>query len=67
MAEERRTAEINISDIPVAGVGGLGLIAIAVVMAYTLPETWVPLGAGIAGGVLIAVAVILARQRRPLP
>jgi hypothetical protein len=46
MAEERRTAEINISDIPVAGVGGLGLIAIAVVMAYTLPETWVPLGAG---------------------
>ena len=46
MAEDRRTAEINISDIPVAGVGGLGLIAIAVVMAYTLPETWVPLGAG---------------------
>jgi hypothetical protein len=67
MAEERRTAEINISDIPVTGVGGLGLVAIAAVMAYTLPQTWLPLGAGVAGGVLIAVAVILARRRRPLP
>jgi len=67
MTEEKRTVEINMSGIPVAGVGGLGLVAIAVLMAYALPATWLPLAIGVAGGGLFATAVILARRRRPLP
>ena len=67
MTGEKRTVEINISGIPVAGVGGLGMVAIAALMAYTLPQTWLPLAIGVGGGALVAVAVILARRRRPLP
>jgi hypothetical protein len=67
MAEQRRFVEINISDIPVAGIGGFGLVAIAAIMAYVLPQTWLPLAVGAVGGALLGVAVILARRRRPLP
>jgi len=67
MIGDRRTVEINISGIPVAGVGGLGLVAIAALTAYILPQTWLPLAIGVGGGALVGGAVILARRRRPLP
>jgi len=63
MIDQPRRADINISRIPVAGIGGLGMIVVAVAMAATFPLTrWVLL-MGVLGGVLLAGAMILLRRR----
>lgn len=61
-APERRT-DINMSAIPVSGIGGLGLVAVAILMAVVFPEARWLLVLGISGGVMIAVAFVLARRR----
>jgi hypothetical protein len=33
-------AAINMSGISVSGVGGLGLVAVAAVMTWVLPQAW---------------------------
>jgi hypothetical protein len=64
MPENRRPAEINISGVPVAGVGGLGLVAIAALMTYQMPEAWLFIAAGATGGVLLgAILVFVGRHR----
>jgi len=59
---------INMSSIRVAGVGGLGLVAMAAAVALDLPRIGAVLTIALTGGVAMALAVILYRRRRgPLP
>jgi hypothetical protein len=59
---------INMAHIRVAGVGGLGLMAMAVLVAVFLPTIRVSLIVAAAAGVLLAVGLILWRRRSgPLP
>jgi len=71
---DRRNADlvpfdtINMSSIKVAGIGGLGLVAVAVVTAIFIPTIRVSLTIGAIAGVIFAVALILWRRKRgPLP
>ena len=63
MADQPRHAGINISAIPVAGIGGLGMIVVAMAIAATFPLVrWVVLS-GAAGGTLLAGVMIFLRRR----
>ena len=53
---------LNVSRIRVAGLGGLGMVAVAAAMALTIPAIGVSLGLGLVGGFLIAVALIPYRR-----
>jgi hypothetical protein len=62
------TDTLNFAHVRVAGIGGLGLVLAALAVALDFAFVAVVLGAGLAGGVFAAVAVILYRRRRgPLP
>lgn len=67
MTEPDRPVQINISGIPVAGVGGLGLVAMAVLVSIVMPEAWWLMVAGLTGGCLLGVVLIVARQRTRPP
>jgi hypothetical protein len=59
---------INISAIRVAGIGGLGLVAMAVGLAWTFPSIARSLMLGAGLGVVLAVGLIVYRRRvGPLP
>ena len=59
---------INMSRIHVAGVGGLGLVAMAVIVAVFVPFIGVSLAIAAASGLILAVGLVLWRRRRgPLP
>lgn len=62
MSYQDRRVEINISGIPVAGIGGLGLVAMAVVVAVNMPAAWWTMVAGLTGGVVLAVVLVMARR-----
>ena len=62
MTKLNRTVEINVSGIRVAGVGGLGLVAMAVVVSAFLPAAGWTMAAGLSGGVLLAVALVVVRR-----
>ena len=53
---------LNASRIRVAGLGGLGMVAVAATMALTIPAIGVSLGFGLVGGFLIAIALIPYRR-----
>lgn len=62
------TDVINISRIRAAGLGGLGLCAMALVVAVFVPSIRLAVAAGILSGVALAVVLILRRRRTdPLP
>ena len=62
------TDTLNFAHVRVAGVGGLGLVLVGVAIALDFALVGAVLGAGLAGGVVAAVAVILYRRRSgPLP
>jgi hypothetical protein len=61
--EALSTDVINIAHIRVAGVGGLGLVAMALVVAWFLPRVWQHLTIGAALGVVLAVVLIIVRRR----
>ena len=63
MSQQDRPVQINISGIPVEGVGGLGLVAMAALVSYVMPAAWWTMVAGIAGGVVLAIALVFARRR----
>ena len=67
-AERLSSEVINASRIRVAGVGGLGLVAMALTVAIGVPGVGVPLALGGALGIVLA-AVLIVRNRRkgPLP
>ena len=62
MTPEKRPVEINISGIPVAGVGGLGLVAMAVLVSVVRPEIGWMMVPALCGGVVTGVALVLARR-----
>jgi hypothetical protein len=53
--------QINMSSIKVAGVGGLGMVAIVGVMAYAMPEVRGFVFLSLAGGVVAGLAFIAYR------
>lgn len=55
--------EINIAHIPAAGVGGLGLVAIAVVVAWFVPSIGQTLIVGAVLGLALGLTLILRRRR----
>jgi hypothetical protein len=62
MSYQDRRVEINISGIPVAGIGGLGLVAMAIVVAVNMEAAWWTMVAGLTGGVVLAVILVIARR-----
>jgi hypothetical protein len=64
MSERNQPLSINMSAIPVAGVGGLGMLAMVAVIAVAFPVARLLLLAGVVGGVLVGVALVLSRRRR---
>lgn len=66
--ESISTDVINVARIRVAGVGGLGLVAMAAVVAFAVPSIGVPLAISAVLGVVLAVLLIVVRHRTgPLP
>jgi hypothetical protein len=54
--------EINMSRIKVSGIGGLGMVAIAGVMTYALPEARGFVFASFAGGFIAGVSFVAYRR-----
>ena len=64
MAQSDGGGDINISKIPVSGWGGLGLVAMAVVLSFGQPQLrWVTV-VTLIGGAAIGLTLIAARNRR---
>ena len=62
MGQDERPVAINISRIPVAGLGGLGLVAMAVVVSVFFPAIGWMMAAAVAGGVALAAVIVFARR-----
>jgi len=63
MTRESDRGDINISRIPVEGVGGLGLLAMAGIVAYSIgPLRWLGI-ATVVGGTLIGLVLLATRHR----
>ena len=59
---------INISRIHAAGIGGLGLFAMALVVSWFVPRIGLTLSAGVLLGILLGALMIFLRRRHgPLP
>lgn len=56
------TDVINFSRLRVSGVGGLGLVGVALAIAFSLPFVGVSVALGLAGG--IALSVVMRSYRR---
>lgn len=55
---------INIARIPVSGIGGLGMVAAAIVVAIALPALrWLSI-ASLVGGIALGLTLIGARNRQ---
>jgi len=54
---------INISHIPVDGIGGLGLVAGALIVAALVPSVGASLAVALTAGVVIGAGLILWRRR----
>ena len=63
MTQPERAVQINISGIPVAGVGGLGLVAMAVVVSFFMPAARWTMIAGVLGGCVLAAVLVIVRRR----
>ena len=64
MSDRNKSSDINISKIPVDGIGGLGLVAGAAVVAIAFPALrWLAM-AGLVGGAAIGLFLIGSRDRR---
>ena len=55
---------INIAHIPVDGIGGLGLVAAAVVVAWLLPAVGASMAIAVTAGAAVAAGLILFRRVR---
>ena len=58
---------INMARIRVEGFGGLGLFAMAVVVAIFVPRIRAEMSIALILGIVLAAALILLRRRGPLP
>jgi len=61
------TDVINAARIRVAGVGGLGLVAMALVVAVFVPRIGLSLAIGLVLGGMLAAVLILRRREGPMP
>lgn len=59
-------ATMNLRGVRVRGVGGGGLLGIVMLITIVLPQAWFVVFGGIAGGVVIGVAMIARRHARGL-
>ena len=60
----RQEGDINIARIPVSGVGGLGMVAAAMVVAIALPALrWLAI-VSLVGGIALGLTLIGARNPR---
>lgn len=60
----REDSDINIARIPVSGIGGLGMVAAAMVVAIALPALrWLAI-ASLVGGIALGLTLIGARNRQ---
>jgi hypothetical protein len=59
----RLMTTINMSGIPVNGIGGLGLVAIAILTTIVLPEAWWLVLGGVLGGSVVGAAMVMTRRR----
>jgi hypothetical protein len=67
-AEPLSTDIINMSSIKVAGVGGLGLVAMALAVALDLPRIGLTIGLGLVLGMAFALVMIVRRRASgPMP
>jgi hypothetical protein len=55
---------VNLTASPVAGVGGLGLLALAVLVTIVRPQAWWLVLAGVLAGILLGVVLVVVRRRR---
>ncbi|MEO7192155.1 MAG: hypothetical protein ABI051_13975 [Vicinamibacterales bacterium] len=55
--------EINMSGIPVNGIGGLGLLTVIVFITLVLPQAWWLTVVGVAGGIVLGTMLVLSRRR----
>jgi hypothetical protein len=62
MAPEDRDVSINMSGISVSGVGGLGLVAVAGLITYVLPQAWWLVAFGGIGGIALGCAMVGFRR-----
>ena len=59
---------INMAHIKVAGIGGLGLVVMSIVVALYIPSIGVSIGTGLVFGALFAMWLIARRKRLgPMP
>ncbi len=67
--EPLSTDVINMARIRVAGVGGLGLVAMALVVAWAVPRIGQSLAIGVVTGAVVGAVLIVfrARRRGPMP
>jgi hypothetical protein len=62
MTQQSRPVTINMSGISVSGVGGLGLVAMAALTTWVLPQAWWLVAFGAIGGILVGVGVAAYRR-----
>ena len=56
-------ATINLSGTKVRSVGGLGLLAMVVLVSIVMPQAWVLVAAGLSGGIIVGVFLVRRRRR----
>ncbi len=57
---------MNINSIQASGIGGLGLVVVALMIVLEIPQLQTPMLAAVCGGILVGVAMVLFRRRRGL-
>jgi Flp pilus assembly protein TadB len=63
MTQESNRGDINISRVPVEGVGGLGLLAMAGIVTYFVePLRWLGV-ATLVGGTIVGLVLLATRHR----
>ena len=57
------TRRANLSGGPVPGIGGLSLVALAIIVTLVSPQIWWLAGAWVVAGCLVGLALVLVRRR----
>lgn len=58
--------KVNLNGVPDAGVGGLGLVALAVLVTVVMSVAWWIAALGVAGGALLGAGMVMRRRSRGL-
>jgi hypothetical protein len=59
-----RVRRVNMTASPIPDVGGLGLVALGVIVALARPNAWLIFLPAIAGGVILGAVVVMVRAKR---